>query len=60
MLILTFDEGGQIFPIIGRCRYESKGNNVLHRVQTTQLQHHEKQEKRAGQAGNEQILPVLP
>jgi hypothetical protein len=32
-----------------RCRYESKGNIGLHRVQTAQLQHKEKQEERSRQ-----------
>ena len=32
-----------------RCRYESKGNIGLHRVQTAQLQHQEEQEERSRQ-----------
>ena len=32
-----------------RCRYESKGNISLHRVQAAQLQYQEEQEERSGQ-----------
>ena len=32
----------------------------LHRVQTTQLRHKEKQEERSRQTRNEQVLPFLP
>ena len=42
-----------------RCRYESKGNIGLHRVQTAQLQHKEKQEERSRQTWDEQVLQVL-
>ena len=41
-----------------RCN-ECKNYTSLHRVQTAQLQHHEKQEERSRPAGNEQVLPVL-
>ena len=43
-----------------RCRYESQNHPGLHGMQAAQLQHHEEQEERPGQTGNEQILPVLP
>ena len=42
-----------------RCRYESKGNIGLHRVQTAQLQHNEEQEEYARQTWDEQVLQIL-
>ena len=43
-----------------RYRYESQDHLSLHRVQAAQLQHHEEQEERSRQTGNEQVLPFLP
>jgi hypothetical protein len=38
----------------------SEDHPRVHRVQAAQLQHHEKQKKRPRQAGDEQVLPLLP
>jgi hypothetical protein len=38
---------------------ESKGYIGLHRVQTAQLQHNEKQKEHTGQVGDEQVLQIL-
>ena len=39
---------------------ESEDRAGLHRVQAEKLQHEEEQEERSRQAGNEQVLQVLP
>ena len=38
---------------------ESKGHFGLQRMQAAQLQHHEEQEERPGQARDEQVLQIL-
>jgi hypothetical protein len=42
-----------------RCRHESKGYIGLHRVQTAQLQHNEKQKEHSRQVRDEQVLQIL-
>jgi len=52
-------EGGKSNAETGGTVNESKNHTRLRRMQAAQLQHHEEQEKRPEQAGDEQILQIL-
>ena len=43
----------------GGAVHESKDYFILHRVQTAQLQHNEKQKEQSWQVGDEQVLQIL-